>query len=727
MLFGLAAASVPLLIHLLSIRKLRTIEFSSLRFLKELQRSSLRRVKIKQWLLLALRTLMIIALVFAFARPALRGSFAGFVGGRAATAMVVLLDDSPSTATRNERGEIFAQIKEAAVRVGGVLRNGDELYLSRTSDAGGRTGFVPIRTEDDLSKLLSPVEPSQVRPDFRDAVVRAARILSGTTAANRELYLLTDAQANQFEENPAKDSSTALQGLHVFVVHPSPAQGINGGVTSAGITTGVVSRMRPVDLQATVRTPDGGGPLTGIASVYFGGARVAQHSIDIPPGGMTTFHSRFVPRKSGIESGYVQLQDDALDIDNRRFFTLTVPGEVRVLLAGNAPLDTRFVRLGLTLGGDSTLAGVFSVESIGESGLSSVDLNSYDVVCLCDISAFTATTSESIARFVRSGGGLLMFMSENADLGNYNATLLPKLGIPPSQPAAGAPPANAKTDHGFTFRHIDMDHPLFEGMFEANPGKPKTMIESPVINRVVPVNAGETGRSVISLSDGEPFLVEFASGQGRTLLCAVDAAGGMSNFPTSALFAPLLYRSMIYLADATRNFPPVTVGQPIDVHLRLGTNDGHSAFAFISPSGMTEKVVPEYRSTAGAATFQSHPTSETGIYTLNRLATFSPQPGESAPGAPLGAIAVNVDTAESDLRQADPSAIEKFFRSFGVAATDVKDLPADRQLSTEIEQSRYGVELWRLFVGAALLFGLLEVGIGNALRRQDTSGPSQRT
>ena len=72
MLFGLAAAAIPVLIHLLNFRKLRTVEFSSLRFLKELQRSSIRRIRIRQWILLALRTLLIVALVLAFSRPALR-------------------------------------------------------------------------------------------------------------------------------------------------------------------------------------------------------------------------------------------------------------------------------------------------------------------------------------------------------------------------------------------------------------------------------------------------------------------------------------------------------------------------------------------------------------------------------------------------------------------------------------------------------------------------------
>ena len=70
-LLGLAAAAIPILIHLLNKRKLRTIDFSTLSFLKELQRNTMRKIAIRQWLLLLLRTFMILFLVLAFSRPAL--------------------------------------------------------------------------------------------------------------------------------------------------------------------------------------------------------------------------------------------------------------------------------------------------------------------------------------------------------------------------------------------------------------------------------------------------------------------------------------------------------------------------------------------------------------------------------------------------------------------------------------------------------------------------------
>jgi hypothetical protein len=72
-LFGLAAAAIPILLHVFNLRKLQTIEFSTLSFLKELQKTKIRRLKLRQLLLLFLRTLLVILIVLAFSRPTMKG------------------------------------------------------------------------------------------------------------------------------------------------------------------------------------------------------------------------------------------------------------------------------------------------------------------------------------------------------------------------------------------------------------------------------------------------------------------------------------------------------------------------------------------------------------------------------------------------------------------------------------------------------------------------------
>ena len=76
-LLGLAASSVPLLIHLLTRRRPRRTEFSSIEFLREARVVEMRRFRLREWLLLLLRMAAVACLALALARPVWRGAAAG--------------------------------------------------------------------------------------------------------------------------------------------------------------------------------------------------------------------------------------------------------------------------------------------------------------------------------------------------------------------------------------------------------------------------------------------------------------------------------------------------------------------------------------------------------------------------------------------------------------------------------------------------------------------------
>ena len=77
LLLGLLGMAVPVLIHLLSRRTARRVQFSSLEFLRNLERKSMRRVRVRQWLLLVVRMLIVATLALAMARPTLVGVAVG--------------------------------------------------------------------------------------------------------------------------------------------------------------------------------------------------------------------------------------------------------------------------------------------------------------------------------------------------------------------------------------------------------------------------------------------------------------------------------------------------------------------------------------------------------------------------------------------------------------------------------------------------------------------------
>ena len=95
LLAGLLAAGVPLLLHLVQRREPPTIVFPAVRYLLDATREHQRRLRIRHWLLLLLRTLLIVALVLAAAGPTVRRSG---VTSHAPSALVLVVDNSLGSA-----------------------------------------------------------------------------------------------------------------------------------------------------------------------------------------------------------------------------------------------------------------------------------------------------------------------------------------------------------------------------------------------------------------------------------------------------------------------------------------------------------------------------------------------------------------------------------------------------------------------------------------------------
>src|SRR5437763_16751465 len=94
-LVGLSAIAIPILIHLIQRERKRIIQLPSLMFVRRIPYQSVRRRRIRHWLLLAMRAAALARIVLAFARPFFRQSaLAAAAAAGAARGVVILLDQS---------------------------------------------------------------------------------------------------------------------------------------------------------------------------------------------------------------------------------------------------------------------------------------------------------------------------------------------------------------------------------------------------------------------------------------------------------------------------------------------------------------------------------------------------------------------------------------------------------------------------------------------------------
>ncbi|MEO1075311.1 MAG: BatA domain-containing protein, partial [Bacteroidota bacterium] len=588
-LLGLAAAAIPLLIHLFNFRKPRQVDFSTLAFVKELQRSTMRRVRVKQWLLLALRTLAILCLVLAFARPAVEGAWAGLFGGRVPTSMAVVVDNSLSMTQRDAQGDYLGQARDLAAALAESLEPGDELVLVPTAPTEA-VQPASFSTAEPALDALAQLEPASGARTLTDAIAQAASLLEDAANLNREIVVVTDAQAATLSDS---SGIGVPDDLALTLLPVGAGRSANVAVTDARIESRIVEAGQPVRLSATlVNYADA--PLDDVAvRVLLDGQAVAETAASLPPGVPTTVPLTATPPTRGWLAGTVEIESDAFEADDVRHFALHVPETRRLLVVQGDGQRADLVTLALTVTatngeGDRT---AFDVTTIPEASLPAASLDAYDGVVLVGPASLSSGETAALARYAEAGGGLLVFPGDNTgDL----STLLGALGggrFAGTVGQEGGPPIGS-------FDRVDTEHPLFDGIFSADDTQRR--LEQPdVFQAATYAPGGGTEQTLIALPGERPFLQEVRHGQGTALVYAVAPDPAWSDFSVRGLFVPLLYRSAFYLAqnedgEATR----LTVGEPAT--LRLGGLREGTPVRLVAPENVGAETVPEQRALPGA-------------------------------------------------------------------------------------------------------------------------------
>lgn len=678
-LLGLAAAAIPILIHLFNFRKPRTVDFSSLAFLKELQKSTMRRVRIKQWLLLALRTLAIACLVLAFARPTVQSGWATVFGGNVQTSTALILDNSLSMTVRDAQGELMTQAKELASAVVEVSDSGDEVFVVNTVRGSDRPAAF-----DNAGPALDAIAEVQAEPGAGttgESLARAFALLDGAENPAREALVVSDLQASTFLDSARVP---APEGVRVTLLPVGDRVHANVAVTDARVLSRVVEAGQPVEVEATL-VNYGSEPVEDyVASLYLDGERVAQAAADLEPDVPATVQLIATPQRRGWLRGEVRTEADEFEWDNTRYLTLHVPETRRVLLVEGAGQRSDLVELALGLGGEQTR---FAVTTVPESALAAQDLDAFDVVVLVGPESLASGERAAVARFVQSGGGLMVFPSERAEAADYDALFTAlgggRLGAAVGTLGGAAPVAQ--------FGRVDLEHPLFEGVFEDGL---QSRVESPTITFARPYVPGAGDENtLVDLTTGAPFLQEIRSGGGTALVFAVAPDPRWGDFPVRGLFVPLLYRAVYYLAADADVSEALVVRQPGSLRVS-GAAEG------LRLVGDGTEFVPEQRSVPGGVLLEIDAgVTEPGIYDVmdgDRL---------------VRRVAFNPDARESDLAVLAPEEARRRLEEATGAEVRLLDAAGERgrTAAEQIAEERTGVELWNVFLLLALLFLVAEM------------------
>ena len=676
-LLALAAVAVPLFLHFFNLRQPQTVEFSSLDFVKELQESTVQRVRIKEWLLLLLRMLAIACLVLAFAQPTLTSDLGG-MGASVPTTHALVVDNSLSMTADGEGGSYFDQATRTAEDVLETVEEGDEVLLWPTARAG-QSRPDPVSNVGVVRQALANLEPRAGASALSRAVVEAA---GQSDTPRTVVYVASDLQASTLGDSVATD---VPDGVQVQLLPVETRTQSNVAITDVTVTSRIAEVDQPVQLEATL-VNHGPEPLDDyVSSVYLAGDRVAQATATLEPGLETTVSFTVTPQTRGWLEGAIVTEDDDVPVDDRHHFTLHVPEERRVLLVRGEGQRTKYLDLALSSEMiESRIA--FRTTAIEENALASAELGQYDAVLLAGPRSLSSGEVEALTRYVDRGGGLLLFPNAQARPEDYNA-LFGALNAGSFRGFSGALSADRTVA---SFGRVDLEHPLFEGVFGQERRREDASVEQPDIHYVMNFRpSGQSGQTLIELSNGFPFLHEVRHGGGRLLVTAVAPTRDWSELPVRGLFVPLLYRSVYYLSASTSVAgEQLVAGRPAELRVTGVAPD--ASLRLRGPGGI--EVTPEQRTLFGATLLQIGTTlTEPGVYDVQAGTT------------QVRRVAVNVDPAESDLRAASPAEASETLRTTTGAPVQAVAAAEDEEIAETLRTQRAGTEIWNVFLLLALI------------------------
>jgi uncharacterized membrane protein len=685
-LFGLLAASIPILIHLLNLRKLKKIDFSTLQFLKELQKNKIRKIKLKQWLLLALRVLIILCIVTAFARPTLVGVSIGGTTSAAKTTAVFILDDTFSMSVIDQNGSYFNQVKEAIKELLNQFEEGDEVGLILVSHQPDE-----IEMTSNLGKFKEDVDAVNISFEsnkLNNAIIKAADVIGKAKNFNKEIYLFSDFQKGRLaSDDEITDLKEQLgEQVRLYSFDYSGKEVTNFGIDELKINTQIFEKDKPVKFDAIVKNYSNHLKENLVVSLFINGERSAQQSVNLNSGESKTVNLEAPAKTYGNSEAETEIEEDDILQDNQRFTSFSIPEKIPVLILVDDLEDSKLLEIALKSVSEQ---GYFNVTLRKIEQISGTQLNDFQVVVM--ISSNFNNAKEKITRFLNSGKGMIIFPSSGLSATNFISSL--------NSVGVGITGGLVKTDKGQSvhFNDLDFNHPLFENIFV---DEKKRQVESPDFYSYYKINPAGRGKTIISLEDESSFLSEYSVDGGRILLFSSAPVFSWSDFPVKSIFAPLVTKSVMYLSTKNVGAKSYYAGESININVSERTLPQIK----VKRPENTEEIVnldPNFNSDL----FSYSNTFITGNYKF-----FS---GDKL----LSEVSVNADPAESVTEHITEAEFDNYLEKIDFKGRYFR-INKDENPEQMIIQARFGSELWRYFLLAAILLALIEMTVARNAKKE---------
>ncbi len=660
-LWALLLLLIPIIIHLFSFRKFRTVYFSNVKFLKEVKEENAARSRLKHLLVLFSRLLAVFFLVMAFAQPYIPATESKTAAGPKAVS--IYLDNSFSMEANGSEVSLLKQAKDAALKIMAAYGNGDRFQLL-TNDFEGRQ--QRLLDQEEFREYLKEI-------DFTPRVKRINQIVARQRDAlknekNSEYFLLSDFQKN-ISIFP-KDT-----GLSLFVVAMKAVKKENISIDSVWLQAPVNMPGQTARLFVKIVNYGESPVESDNVSLLINGQRKALADFSIEAGASYFDTLTFTVPRAGWNAGTVEINDYPVTFDDHYYFTFYSPPLIRILTLEEGPSNPYISAIAVA---DFTR---LDKKAAGQVDYSEFGL--YDLIILNGLTSVSSGMAAELQRYIENGGKVLLFPNENMDRESYNRFLR----------SIGADPIGDMVAQKMELKDINRESEFYSNVFEEIPKN----LQVPEVRKYYRINKGaySKGEELLTLKNNDPLLARYPFGSGFLYLMALPPDPAYSDLPRHSLFAVTLIQTAI--SGISTRKAAITIGRPESLTVPVPDFNSEENLKLEYEGAERMDFFPKQRLLGRNVilNFDAEMSlDKAGIYRLYR-------PGSDSL---IQLLAFNYDRRESDISTYTIEELKELYPNQIKAALNGNE----SDLGKSIENVSRGKELWRLALVLVLLFLFVE-------------------
>ena len=491
-LYFLLLLIVPVLVHLFQLRRFKKEYFTNVRLLKTLSIQTRKSSKIKKWLLLACRMLLLACIIIAFAQP----FFDAKDNKNANNEMYIILDNSYSMQAKGKKGELLKRAIQELLEE--TPANNTFSLLTNTE----KYWNTDIKT---IQNVLQNLEYSASPFQLENLI---AQIKSHHSPFKKDVVIITDAVGLEQKnlKNIDKNDSfyfiipKAEQKNNISIDSVFIHQTLDNFYEISVVLTGFGENLKPVSL-----------------SLYNQNKLIAKTVATVET---KKKNINFTIPKQAFH-GFVSIVDSGLEYDNTLYFSISKTKKINILSIGTAE-KSRF------------MSRIYTPDEFNYSNfdLAALDYNSIekqDAIIVNELDEIPQALRTTLNSFVSKGGNLIVIPSASATIENTN-TFLKSFGNIQFKTLENREKLITK---------INFNHPLFSGVFENkinNFQYPKTKNSFSTTN---------SEPSALSYEDQSAFLIALQNKIGGVFVFTASINTANSNFQQSPLIVPVFYKMAV--------------------------------------------------------------------------------------------------------------------------------------------------------------------------------------